>query len=75
MKSMTCKQLGGACDKVFTAATFDEIAKMSKDHGTEMYKLKDQPHMDAMSKMMDMMHNPKEMEQWMQSKRDEFNVL
>jgi len=31
--------------------------------------------MDAMSKMMDMMHNPKEMEQWMQSKRDEFNAL
>ena len=39
MKTMTCKQLGGACDKTFTqpdhpnnphADTFDEIVTMSK---------------------------------------------
>lgn len=72
---MTCKQLGGACDKVFTAETFDEIAKLSKAHGTEMYKAQDQAHMEAMSKMMDMMHNPKEMENWMKGKREEFEGL
>jgi len=26
----TCKQLGGACDKVFQADTFEEIAELSK---------------------------------------------
>ena len=33
MKAMTCKQLGGACDKEFTADTFDEIAKKLKLKG------------------------------------------
>ena len=28
MKTMTCKQLGGACDQEFTAKTFEEIAEM-----------------------------------------------
>jgi len=30
MKSMTCNQLGGACDKEFHAVTFEEMAEMSK---------------------------------------------
>lgn len=38
MKTMTCKQLGGACDKTFSANTFDEIVTMSKHHGMEMFK-------------------------------------
>jgi hypothetical protein len=33
MKTMSCKQLGGACDKLFSADTFDEIAMMSQNHG------------------------------------------
>ena len=38
MKTMTCKQLGGACDKEFHANTFDEMAEMSKTHGMEMFQ-------------------------------------
>ena len=34
---MTCIQLGGACDKKFQADSFEEIAKMSKQHGMEMF--------------------------------------
>ena len=30
MKTMTCRQLGGACDKEFRANTFEEIAEQSK---------------------------------------------
>jgi len=30
MKTMICKQLGGACDKEFHVKTFDKIAKSSK---------------------------------------------
>jgi len=37
MKTMTCNQLGGACDKEFQANTFEEMAEMSKKHGMEMY--------------------------------------
>jgi hypothetical protein len=38
MKTMTCKQSGGACEKEFIANSFDEIAEMSKTHGMDKYK-------------------------------------
>lgn len=34
---MICNQLDGACDKEFHANSFEEIAEMSKKHGTEMF--------------------------------------
>ena len=51
MKTMTCEQLGGACDKVFQANTFDEIADMSKQHGMEMFQSQDAEHLKAMGKI------------------------
>ena len=36
MKTMTCKQLGGACNKEFQANIFEEISEMSKNHGNEV---------------------------------------
>jgi len=36
MKTMKCEQLGGACDKEFRANTFEEIAEMSKNHGSTL---------------------------------------
>lgn len=50
MKSMTCNQLGGACDKVFRANSFEEIAEQSKKHGIEMFQKGDKPHLEAMNK-------------------------
>ncbi len=38
MKTMTCEQLGGACDKEFHAKTFEDMAEMSKKHVHEMHK-------------------------------------
>lgn len=49
MKSMTCRQLGGACDKVFKANTFEEMGSL--------------------------MQNPKDMEEWFESKKKEFESL
>ena len=51
MKTMTCKQLGGACDKSFQANTFEEMANLSKQHAMEMYEKGEQPHLDAMNEM------------------------
>jgi len=61
---MTCKQLGGACDKVFQAETFEEMAELSKQHGTEMYKIQDPRHLEAMGKMQDLMKSPESMGKW-----------
>ncbi len=75
MKTMTCKQLGGACDKTFSANSFDEIAKMSKQHGIEMFKAGDQPHLKAMEEMQKLMLLPDVMNKWFEDKRKEFENL
>ncbi len=75
MKTMTCKQLGGACDKEFHANTFEEMAEMSKKHGMEMFQKKDEAHLKAMNEMQDLMKSPKAMNEWFENKRKEFNVL
>lgn len=75
MKSMTCKQLGGACDLVFRAATFDEMADISQKHGMAMHQKKDADHLKEMQKMGALMKNPEAMQQWFASKRAEFEAL
>ena len=75
MKTMTCKQLGGACDKEFHANSFEEIAEMSKKHGTEMFQQGDEKHLKAMNEMKDLMGNPDAMKEWLENKRKEFDAL
>lgn len=75
MKTMTCKQLGGACDEQFQANTFEEIAELSKLHGMEMFQKQDTAHLEAMNKMQQMMQKPQAMQDWFQSKKNEFNAL
>ena len=72
---MTCKQLGGACDKAFTAETFDEIAEMSKAHGMEMFQAGDEPHLNAMREMKSLKQTPEALMEWFDSKRKEFEAL
>lgn len=75
MKTMNCKQLGGACDLEFHAKTFEEMAELSKQHGMEMFKKNDSAHLAAMKKMQEMMQNPDEMNSWFESKKKEFESL
>jgi hypothetical protein len=72
---MTCKQLGRACDKEFHAETFGEMAELSKKQGIEMYEKSDEKHIKAMNVMRELMNDPKAMEEWMESKKKEFNAL
>ena len=75
MKSMTCLQLGGACDKIFQAESFEEIAEMSKNHGTEMFEAGDEAHLKAMNEMKELMQKPEAMQEWFQNKKNEFDAL
>ena len=72
---MTCKQLGGACEKEFHADTFDEMAQMSKKHGMEMFQSGDEAHLQAMNKMQELMKTPEAMKEWFENKRREFDAL
>ena len=74
MKSMTCNQLGGACEQVFTAVSFDELAAKSQQHGRQMLEANDQPHQVAMSAMMELMKSG-EMDSWMAAKKAEFDAI
>jgi hypothetical protein len=75
MKTMTCKQLGGACDMAFRADSFEEIADMSKRHGMEMFQKGDEKHLKAMNKMKDLMKSPAAMKDWFDGKKREFDDL
>jgi hypothetical protein len=75
MKTMNCKQLGGACDKQFHADTFEEIAEMSKKHGMEMFQKNDELHLKAMDEMQELMQKPEAMEDWFENKKKEFDAL
>lgn len=72
---MTCKQLGGACDKEFKANTFDDISSLSRQHGMDMYQNGDNDHMEAMLKMQVMMKDPGALQKWMDEKEAEFDAL
>ncbi len=75
MKTMTCKQLGGACDLEFHANTFEEIAELSKKHGMEMFQKGDEIHLTAMKEMQELMQSPDAMTEWFNDKRKEFDAL
>lgn len=75
MKTMTCKQLGGACDMEFYTATFEEMAHLSQKHAKEMQKKGDEDHINAMVEMRILMKNPDNMRDWMKNKRKEFEGL
>lgn len=75
MKTMSCKQLGGACDETFQADSFEDMAELSKQHGTEMYQQSDAAHLQAMADMQSLMKDPGAMQDWFASKKKEFDEL
>ena len=75
MKTMTCKQLGGACNEESQANTFKEMADMSRKHGMEMARKGDEQHINAMEEMKTLMTDSKAMQEWMDNVRKEFAEL
>ena len=69
MKTMTCKQMGGACDEAFSAETFEEMADLSKAHGMDMFQKQDAAHLAIMSDMKSIMEKPGAMEEYIAEKR------
>jgi predicted small metal-binding protein len=75
MKTMTCKQLGGACDQKLSASTFDEIAMLVSKHAREQVQQGDAAHIEAMNAMRSAMTSPEAMNAWMNEKRKTFEAL
>jgi Protein of unknown function (DUF1059) len=51
MKKLTCRDLGGPCDAEFTAESFEDIGKKSREHVFEQMKKGDEAHLSAANKM------------------------
>jgi hypothetical protein len=75
MRTMTCNQLGGACDKAFHAETFEEMTALAKQHAEEMIAQNDPAHMKAMNTMKETMESPTGLQEWMDEKREAFEAI
>ena len=75
MKSMTCRQLGGPCNKKFYGDTFEEVAKSSRKHCMEMLQIGDEDHLYAINEMSLIKDHPEEMKKWLKTKKNEFAEL
>ena len=73
MKTMTCKQMGGACDETFSANSFEEMAELSKAHGMKMMQKQDAAHLKIMGEMKAIMDKPGAIEEYMAEKKKAFD--
>ena len=74
MKSISCRELGGACDMVFRGRSFEEVAEQSQIHGAQMKDAADPEHMQAMDDMMAILESGK-VDEWITAKMDFFELL
>ena len=75
MKTMTCRELGGACDIKLQAETFGEMAELSMRHGMEMMQANDEAHLKAIANMKEIMQDARTMNQWFEERKVEFDAL
>ena len=71
MKTMTCRQLGGACDLALSRETADEVIQAQDKHLKEIVAGGDTDHEGALKDMKGRWKNPiKGMGWYKQTKRD-----
>ena len=71
MKTMTCKQLGGACDLPFHGNSADDVIKAQDKHLKEMVAKGDETHKEAANTMQSRWKNPiKGMGWYLQTQKD-----
>ena len=58
----------------FSGETFDDLAAQSQQHGKEMFGANDGAHMEAMSKMMELMKSS-DMDSWIAARKAELDAL
>ena len=73
MKTMTCKQLAGACDTEFHAETFEKIGELNRKHAMEMVQKDDKGHIEKMEEMK--AKKPEAGRAWFEKVQREFDAL
>ena len=75
MKTMTCKQLGGACDLALRGETADEVIQAQDKHLKEVVAAGDEAHQSALSDMKGRWKNPIKGMGWYRNTKRDFAAL
>ena len=75
MKTMTCRQLGGACDLPLHGNTADEVIQAQDKHLKEVVAAGDEAHKGALKDMKGRWKNPIKGMGWYQSTKRDFATL
>ena len=75
MKTMTCRQMGGACDTAFHGETADDVIKAYDAHLREMTAKGDAAHNGPMDKMAESWKNPASGMEWYTKTKNDFAAL
>jgi predicted small metal-binding protein len=72
MKTMTCSELGGACDLELRGATADEVIKLQDKHLKDVVASGDATHVDALNQMKGRWKHPVSGMKWYRNTKREF---
>ena len=75
MKTMTCRQLGGACELQLRGETADEVIKAQDEHLKESVAAGDTTHEQALKEMKGRWKNPLKGMGWYKNTKREFAEL
>ncbi len=75
MKTMTCRQLGGACDLALTGDTGDEVIKAQDQHLKEVVATGDTEHEQALKEMKGRWKHPIAGMGWYKQVKRDFAAL
>ena len=75
MKTMTCKQMGGPCDKAFQGKTANDVIKAQDQHLKDAVGGGDATHQTALSAMQARWRNPIRGMGWYRQTKKDFAAL
>ncbi len=75
MKTMTCRQLGGACDFPLHGNTADEVIKAQDQHLKDVVAAGDEAHADALKDMKGRWKHPISGMSWYRNTKRAFAAL
>ena len=75
MKTMTCRQLGGACDLELHGGTADDVIKAQDKHLKDVVAAGDEAHEQALADMKGRWKNPIAGMGWYRRTKREFAAL
>ena len=75
MKTMTCRQMGGPCDKAFQGDTADDVINAQDQHLKDMVAAGDEAHVPANNDMRGRWKHPLKGMGWYKSTKKAFADL